>query len=50
MGKGGVMYYSSIGVIALIVHVIINYDLMKRVSRVGTRSVMQKRYRRSSSR
>ena len=46
MGKGGVMYYSSIGVIALIVHVIINYDLMKRVSRVGTRSVMQKRYRR----
>ena len=40
------MYYSSIGVIALIVHVIINYDLMKRVSRVGTRSVMQKRYRR----
>ena len=40
------MYYSSIGVIALIVHVIINFDLMKRVSRVGTRSVMQKRYRR----
>ena len=40
------MYYSSIGVIALIVHVIINYDLMKRVSRVGTHSVAQKRYRR----
>ena len=40
------MYYSSIGVIALIVHVIINFDLMKRVSRVGTRSVAQKRYRR----
>ena len=40
------MYYSSIGVIALIVHVIINFDLMKRVSRVGTSSVMQKRYRR----
>ena len=40
------MYYSSIGVIALIVHVIINFDLMKRVSRVGTHSVAQKRYRR----
>ena len=46
MGKGSVMYYSSIGVIALIVHVIINFDLMKRVSRVGTHSVTQKRYRR----
>ena len=40
------MFYSSIGVIALIVHLIINYDLMKKVSNVGTHSVAQKRYRR----
>ena len=40
------MFYSSIGVIALIVHLIINYDLMKKVSHVGTHSVAQKRYRR----
>ena len=40
------MFYSSVGVIALIVHVIINYNLMKKDSRVGARSVAQKRYRR----
>ena len=40
------MFYSSVGVIALIVHVIINYNLMKKDSRVGARSVAHKRYRR----
>ena len=39
------MFYSSVGVIALVVHMIINYDLMKKVSHVGTHSVAQKRYR-----
>ena len=40
------MFYSSIGTIALIVHLIINFDLMKKVSNFGTFSDAPKRYRR----
>ena len=40
------MFYSSVGTIALIVHLIINFDLMKKISRVGTLSPAQMRYRR----
>jgi len=45
MGEIDGMFYSSVGVIALVVHMIINYDLMKKVSHIGTHSVTQKRYR-----
>lgn len=40
------MYYSSIGIIALIVHIIINYELMRRKSSIGTDLLPRIRYRR----
>lgn len=40
------MFYSSLGAIALIVHLIINYELMKKISSVGNTSPARVRYRR----
>lgn len=40
------MYYASVGTIALIVHIIINFGLMKTGSNIYKDAVSQKRYRR----
>lgn len=40
------MYYASVGIIALIVHIIINFELMKKGSNIYKNAVSQIRYRR----